>query len=223
MKTTKQNTEQSLLISHLTLRKTVGIIGISLPLALIAWTFLSGDCNRIQSSLSHYYYTPMRDYFVGTICSISLFLFAYKGPDKIDGILGNIAGTLGFIVAFFPTYVLPEEVSDCIPQAIDNNPFGIIHLACAGSFFIILACFALFLFTRSEETPTPKKRQRNILYRVCGILILFCLVLVSLYFSHHLFNDLIIQYNPIFILETIILWAFGLSWLVKGEFLLKDE
>jgi hypothetical protein len=31
------------------------------------------------------------------------------------------------------------------------------------------------------------------------------------------------EYKPIFVLETIALWAFGVSWLVKGKFILKDK
>ncbi len=28
--------------------------------------------------------------------------------------------------------------------------------------------------------------------------------------------------RPVFVLETLALWAFGISWIVKGEMILKD-
>jgi hypothetical protein len=36
-------------------------------------------------------------------------------------------------------------------------------------------------------------------------------------------NALFEPYKPVFYLETLCLWAFGTSWLIKGQFLLKDE
>ena len=52
--------EDSLLISYLTLRKVVGILGMALPFVV----FLGGKFifkTDIQSSISSYYYTGMRD------------------------------------------------------------------------------------------------------------------------------------------------------------------
>jgi hypothetical protein len=31
------------------------------------------------------------------------------------------------------------------------------------------------------------------------------------------------EFSPVFWLETLALWAFGLSWTVKGEMVLADE
>jgi hypothetical protein len=87
-----------------------------------------------------------------------------------------------------------------------------------------MAYFSLFQFTRTEPglIPTAQKRQRNAVCRVCGIAIVACLALVvvtNLVFTNHVRD----QVHPVFWLESIAVWAFSVSWLVKGEFLfLRD-
>ena len=101
---------------------------------------------------------------------------------------------------------------------------GYVHLACATLFFLGMAYFSLFLFTRTDLglILTAKKRQRDAVDRVCGIVIVACLVLVVVtnsVFTNHVRD----QVHPVFWLEPIAVWAFSVSWLVKGEFLfLRD-
>jgi len=60
-------------------------------------------------------------------------------------------------------------------------------------------------------------------YRVCGLVIVACLVLAvvtNFVFPDHLKEEL----HPLFWLESIAVWAFSVSWLIKGEFLfLRDN
>lgn len=71
---------------------------------------------------------------------------------------------------------------------------------------------------------TKLKRHRNRVYITCGIIMLGCILLISSYFIFELHQYLVI-YNlkPIFWLETFALWAFGVSWLTKGQAILSDE
>lgn len=91
------------LISYLTLRKAVGILGIIFPIVLIVGSVICCGCSEVQSSISAYYHTGMRNLFVGLLCAIGLFLFAYRGYDSADAITGNIACLFALGVAFFPT------------------------------------------------------------------------------------------------------------------------
>ena len=67
---------------------------------------------------------------------------------------------------------------------------------------------------------TPEKRQRNVVYRASGIVIVVCLLLIAVlnFLPPAPIDDL----QPVFWLETVASVAFGLSWLIKGETLLKD-
>ena len=89
---TRTTTEDPRLISFQTLRKTVGWLGIGLPLAMLAGNWLFANCTSLQDTVSHYYYTMMGDLFVGILCAVTLFLFAYKGYDTKDHVWTCLAG-----------------------------------------------------------------------------------------------------------------------------------
>lgn len=98
----QQNPDPSLLIHYLTLRKSVGFLGISLPLILIFGIRFLTRCNVLPDSISDYYYTKMGHYMTGTLCAVSLFLFSYKGYEKKDLWAGRGASVFALGVAFFP-------------------------------------------------------------------------------------------------------------------------
>ncbi len=84
------------LISYQLLRKWIGILGILLPLILVTGSFLIDNCREIQDSISAYYFTRMRDVFVGMVSAIGLFLMTYKGYGKTDTIASNLGGVFAF-------------------------------------------------------------------------------------------------------------------------------
>jgi len=69
---------------------------------------------------------------------------------------------------------------------------------------------------------TRRKRERNIIYYVCGWIIVTSIVgILTLHIGLH-----INTFGPIPVLfgfESVAVIAFGASWLVKGEFVLKDQ
>ncbi|MCW2718877.1 MAG: hypothetical protein JWR81_2699 [Pseudonocardia sp.] len=203
----------TLVLSYLGLRKAVGIIGITLPFVLLVGKLLV-DGAGLPGSISAYYYTGMRNVLVGALFAIAVFLISYRyGPQ--DNRAGTLAGVMAIGVALFPT-------SPANPTA-QQQTIGIVHLVCAGVFFLTLAYFSYFLFTRTDPArpPTRRKLQRNVVYRVCGVLIVVCLVLAVL--SDNLLGRALVDaLNPVFWLESVAIVAFGVSWLVKGETILRD-
>lgn len=197
--------------SYLALRKAVGIIGILLPFAMMLGVSTIFGSDVLQDSISHYYYTGMRDVFVGALCAVALFMFFYAGYDWRDDWLSNFAGIFALGVAWFPTTKV---------GAIDLT--GMIHLASAIALFIAFSVFSLLLFTKSKKgvQPTPEKTKRNVVYRLCGFVIILCIIAMVIY---SIFIDEY-YYIPRFIFwgETVALIAFGISWLVKGEAILAD-
>lgn len=218
-----RNNKDHLVISYLSLRKTIGIIGVLMPVVLVAGSAMIGNCTHIQPSISDYYHTAMRDIFVGILCIVGLFLFSYKGYDFLDNTISNLSCLFAIGVALFPC--MPESpLPQCAIHLNVSNPLiNSIHFTSATLFFLSLAYMSLFRFTKKAPNPTPRKLVRNTVYRVCGFIILGCLVLLFIYFllPDHL-TDKLSDYRLIFWLESIALWAFGSSWLVKGEFLLSD-
>jgi hypothetical protein len=203
-----EGTKGRLLVSHLMLRRVLGILGIALPVVLALWGFaLSGWSMELQDSISDYYSLRTRDAFVGILFVIAWFLFAYRGYERKDDVAGYLACVFALGVAFFP-----------------NSGEGwekIVHFSSAAGLFLVLSFFSLFLFTKSGDSRTPQKRMRNRVYVACGLAMLACMVLIGLYYLF-LKDTAVSDIKPVFWLESLMIWAFGISWFVKGETLLKD-
>lgn len=203
-----------LVLSYLSLRKAVGIIGLALPFVLALGRILLQGCG-LQSSISSYYYTDVGDVFVGALCAIGVFLGSYRYGPK-DEIAGRLACVFAIGVALLPT--TPEGVATCREQII-----GTFHLAFAALLFLTLAYFCLKLFTLTNQPkPTPRKLQRNTVYRVCGYAILASILLIAVAAIPAVCRR-ICWLKPRFWLESVAVVAFGVAWLVKGETILKDK
>ena len=130
---------------------------------------------------------------------------------------------------------------------------GNFHLAFAAITFVALGCMALrFAKTKPQaykpatsESPrtmpgvlrrtwnglglekpqndhrTAEKKKRNIVYRACAVTIFVCIVLAAA--SNLLPEPMQGELPWFFIFEALAVIAFGISWLVKGETLLKDR
>jgi len=226
----EQNKEdRNIIISYLTLRKIIGILGIALPFILVIGSFVLSDCCNIRPSISHYYYTIMRNALVGILCVVAFFLFSYRGYEKIDHVFGVLAFVFALGIAFFPTSISDSEIiTGCTQNCSNNEPWvSVVHFTSATLFFIVLSIFSLFLFTKTDNTKTKTKEKikRNRLYKVCGVIMLASLALIAIWLKVLDPDDYpqIAKYNPVFWLETIALTAFGTSWLTKGELIWKDK
>ncbi len=56
-----------------------------------------------QTSISAYYYTPVRGVFVGALVSLGVCMICLRGSTDLEDLLLNLAGMLAFVVAFVPT------------------------------------------------------------------------------------------------------------------------
>ncbi len=214
----------SYVISYMTIRKTIGFLGILLPAILLLGNFTLAKCHSIENSISHYYYTTMGDVFVGILCAVALFLIAYKGYDKVDGRACNLAGICALGVAFFPTEVDANSLCNNT-QILHTLNLSVVHYISAALFFTTLACISLFLFTKTgnAENISMQKRTRNSIYKICGIIMLISIVLIACVGFIPDVGSKLQDYKPVFVLEWIALIAFGVSWLVKGELVLGDK
>ena len=204
--------DSRLVLSYLALRRSLGVLGVALPVILPIGVFVLGDEQAWQPSISDYYGTVMRGVFVGVLVAIGVFLVSYVGyePDDTkrpyepsDNTAGNLAGVFAVGVALFPT------TSDIFfVQAV--------HFVSAVLLFGMFAFFSLRLFTKGVAYPTDEKKMRNRIYSASGWVILGCIVAIAVHLA--LLTDTVIDdLNPIFWLEALALWAFGWAWFVKGE------
>src|SRR5574337_1481172 len=114
----QKEAENDLVINYLTLRKTIGFLGIFLPVLLplgvliCSQLFSQKGISAIQCSVSDYYHTHMRTLLTGTICVLAMFLFAYNGYDRRDQVAGKLACFFGLSTAFI--HNIPKTVN-CLP------------------------------------------------------------------------------------------------------------
>jgi hypothetical protein len=215
MSTSHYNPSDNIIIAHLTLRKSIGVIGLTLPFILVLGKILL-ESPGIQPSISGYYYTIMRNIFVGSLCAIGMCLMTYRGYDTEDNITGNFACAFAIGVAIFPT--APDGNISALSDRI-----GQIHLTCATLLFSTFAYFCLKLFRKTDRAQkmTREKKRRNTIYTVCGRTIISCMGLITLY--NLLLKSTWVQHcDPVFWLESIAIVAFAISWLVKGGMGFQD-
>jgi len=200
------------------LRMAIGYLGFCLPLALVILSFIPFFKTNVQQSISHYYYTNLRELFTGLLCAVSLFLIRYKGYKnpvfwKNDNLMTNIAGAMALCVALVPTN--PECCSDKIYTFIPicETWVGWVHYGFAFILFLVLATISFKVFTlgQKETNDIPISfLNENKIYRICGISIIVSIFMipVSDYFE--------IPYSTLFF-EALSLIAFGIAWLIKGR------
>lgn len=202
------------IISYLALRKAVGYLGALLPFVLAGGNTLifSGG---LQQSVSDYYYTGMRDVLVGGLCVIGAFLLAYHGYDRWDVLFTNAAGIGAVGVALFPTPP-PRPSSRAVSIGYFHYGFGVV-------LFASLTVIALWLFRKTDPArePTRRKRLRNTVYFICGVVMVAALALAGI--ASLPVAAALSRLHPVFWLEAVAIVAFGVSWLVKGQAVLRDE
>ena len=205
--------KNQLIVSYMVLRRTVGWIGTLLPIVLLLGNALIFHASR-PDSMSGYYYTGMRNIFVGSLCALGVFLVAYNGYDDVDRWITNVAGAGAIGVALFPTKPAVPHLS------AGQQAIGDIHVVCAAVTFIALGLMALRFATGGPVTPglpgqPPPFARDNVVYRISGATILSCVLLAAL--SNLLPASVKAHWPLLFIFEALAVFAFGVSWFVKGR------
>lgn len=187
-------------INQTRLRCMAGWLGMLLPW-LVVWIL-----RMFPASISATYYTYTVAVFMMILGSAGFILICYKGYNWIDDIINTTAGIAGLLICLFPCYVTGEGPNVGTFQ-IDIHASNVVHCIAAAIFFSMLSVNSLFRFTKSSGKMTDNKKKRNIIYRVCGIGMLAA-------FALFLLPDF---YIKTWLIETIALFFFGLSFLTKAN------
>lgn len=187
-------------INTIRLRAAIGWLGIFLPWIVV---LLIG---YFPPSISATWYTNACTVFMIVLGSASILLMCYKGYEPIDDITLTLAGVAGLGICLFPCSI-KASVERVGTFLIDKNVSNIIHCVCAFIFFGLLAYNSIFLFTKGDVTPTKRKKIRNVIYIVSGIGMVSSFLL------------LLLPRFPIqvWLVETIALFFFGISFLTKAD------
>lgn len=203
--------------SYVTLRFAIGVLGFALPLLLMFLEPILFDGQPfLRGSLSAYYYSGVRELFVGVLWAIGVFLVLYKLTEfSWESRLSTCAGFAVLLVALFPTGRPGDGVSltplqDLLGEATVEG----IHFAAAVIFIGSLAPITYF-FGRDEGNETARSGRRSrrfwrAYHWVCTGLIVAAAALA-------LFAGVTGEPDKgLLIAEAVAVWAFAASWLMKG-------
>lgn len=205
--------------SFLIMRVLVGALGVALPFALVLidGVWFDGDPFP-RTSLSAYYYSGVRELFVGSLSAIGVFLIAYKVAEvNLDNSLSLLAGVAVLGVALFPTG-RPAETVRLMPlqDRLGESLVSAIHYGAAVVFIVSLAVISYFFGKREgKRPPTPNRRRSPRFWRdfhwACAGVIAAALVWILVTELWDVGPDKSLLYG-----EAVSVCAFGVSWLWKG-------
>ena len=214
--------EHSIFRSYLAMRAAIGALGILLPVVLLLgdrW-ILKGSASA-RGSLSAYYHSGMRDYFVATLVVVGFLLILYKIFERSqDNTLSTVAGVAAILVAFFPTELSGDGVLTPLQDRIGEETCEIIHYAAASVLFAVLARLS-WLFGEREgkrgerpklvRGPHPSATGRRVFHQASALIVTVAVLFILLTRWVDLFGDW-----DLLIGESVAIIAFGLSLAYKG-------
>jgi uncharacterized membrane protein len=198
--------QKHMLGTYRSLSRSIAVIGIALPVLLWVGDLVL-DHTALRESMSAYYYSGMRNVFVGALFSIGVFLYLYKGFSTKENWALNTAGALAVGVALLPT-------SPAIGTRTSTSP---LHAILAVCFFLCIAYVCVF---RASDTlllikDARKAGQFRSTYRTLGLLMVVSpAIAVGLTF---LFESSTQKHDLLFFVEAMAVWIFGAYWIVKGR------
>lgn len=203
----------NLVISHMTLRKVLGFLGLLFPVILFSTGLFSNS--TILISLSAYHWSNAGIIFSSFLIAFGVFLLSYKGYDRMDELITSVSGISMIGTAVFPTFGGSLYLFSFL------NPITnfVLHFVFATIAFTSLGVMSYFQFTKTSGNMTKEKQKRNIVYKACGIVIFASIALMIPVKFFGLFE----QIRLFLVLEALVVIAFGFSWLVKGEAIFKDN
>jgi hypothetical protein len=208
--------------SYLIMRIVVGALGVALPVMLVLGDDRLGGEPVPRDSLSAYYYSGVRELFVGALAAIAVFLVCYRVAERSwDNALSLLAGGAVLAVAVFPTGP-PARVEELTPlqRTFGEQLVQTIHFTAAGVFIASLAVISFFFGVREGARPAQEGKRRsprfwrNYHWFWAGAI----LAAVLWIGATELTDGLAIweRSKTLLIGEWVAVWAFAASWLFKG-------
>ena len=213
--------------TYFTLRLTLGVLSLALPLALFLGGWLLQGID-LQPSLSAYYHSDARDILVGSLCAIGCGLVAYKGFGRDEDWALNLGGVLAASIALFP--MDPIKALHCIQAACTGNCLvlsgqldrtadiaidSMLHFPAAVLFYLVLGYVMIFCSHRTLYLVPPKTRRWYLaVYPTLGFLFVASIV-AAFIIGRFVIAATDCQDHTIFWVEVAGIVFFGVFWLIK--------
>jgi hypothetical protein len=232
---------RNILLSYSGLRISIGIIGLLMPWFVRLGGYLQEKITA-SGTVSAYYYTGMRDVFVGTLILVGVLLAFYRTPRKRDQYVAVFTGLAAICIGIFPMdpvfpqnikddYFMPEDAKLYIQDHyFPHGQLGIHNYAVTVFFglgiYLVANSFKNTTKYSSNEqiTMTEQKVKRNRIYRICAFLMLLSGVGIEVlsYLNGMKRYENLHLANYIFFPESLAISSFAFAWLVKGQLIYRD-
>jgi hypothetical protein len=199
--------------SYLIMRVAIGALGIALPILLVLGEPALFDGQPFpRGSLSAYYYSGVRELFVGALCAIGVFLLTYKVAERSrENRLSTYAGFAVVLVALFPTGRPGPGVSVTPLQVLIGETWvERVHFGAAGIFIASLGVISFYFARPGPQTGNLPPSFWSKYHGICAGVIAAALVLAAVTGITG-WPD-----KGLLIAEAVAVWAFGASWFMKG-------
>ena len=186
----------------------MAIVAIALPFVLLVSAWWVG----MQDSMSAFYYTNMRNLFVGAIFAIGMCLYAYKGYNNRENTCLTVGGVFLFFVALFPTNPVgpDKEIAQWIPA---------VHYVSAICFFALIGYVCVFARAHglsSSDKGHDYNRDYSRTYNIIAIVMMTVLVFAIWTVSDALLGKEF-KGTRIFWIEASAIWTFAAYWIAKSQ------
>lgn len=188
------------------LRWGLAVMAFTLPVVLVVGELWMHGL-PLPTSISGYYHTGMRNWFVATLVALGLFLLLYQGFSVPESLFLNVAGLAVILVAFLPTS--RDRGSTDGDAHVFTSPQ--LHGAFALLAFAVMAVVVLRYGPKTLAHMPPEHRETiptfRLAYRVIGVLMVV-LPLASWALSPR-------RDWWLFGVEVAALWVFVAYWVTK--------
>jgi hypothetical protein len=211
--------------TFLWMRLGVGVIGVLLPVLLISLDSIVFNGHPfVRDSMSAYYYSGMREFFVGVIFGSGAFLLAYKVSEvSLDNTASIGAGICAWLIAMFPTGLPPLKEHPKPPRPALTplqDLIGVgwvkgIHYGASAGFIICLAVVTVLFGYREGKLPAVPKKLPPRFWRAFHWTCAFAMGLGAAWILITSVTSSGPRWSTL-LGEWICTWAWALSWLLKG-------
>lgn len=215
------------------MRRTVGFICIFLlPVCqlLVKWFAVPGlnifdggeqFLTDVWKNISSMTYGNAWMVSAGGMAILSFIFLTFPGYDLTDKIIYKILGTLMVANVVFanwnryPDGMLYRGLFPINPSLSDA-----IHCGTGFGIFVLLGLCCVWLFRKHDGEVTDKKKLRNTIYLICGIVVFTGVALTIIVSMKHILH---LPWKFLYwkwwspVSEYFMLGGSGVAWLIKGE------
>jgi hypothetical protein len=218
----RSSTDMLYVRSFLVLRTFIGALGVLLPVLVVFLDQLLFDGVPYgtawpRGSVSVYYYSGMREVFVGTLSATGAFFVAYKVWERnLENLLSWAAGLSACLIALFPTWPPSTHVpATPLQKLLEVSFVSQVHYVASAAFLVSLMLISFFFGLREGKRASRVGMKRSPrfwrwFHWVCaGLMAAALLWIIAANLTHVWSRSTLVG-------EWICAWAFGASWFWKG-------